>query len=339
MKDKAYQQKRRDLSRVRYAEKRRTPKWRSRKRSRKIVIRIRKIRKARQSIKPFLPHAAPTDFRLIENTDEVLEYFNNAEKRLRKGENINLNIAAIEKFSPETIALLVASLNDEDFLHQSVAVGNWPNDESLRRMMTGSGFYDHVHSKVKVVRDKENLMHREKHTKVVSEIAKTATIAGIKHVFHSGKPFDPLYNTLIECMSNTNNHANLSDQGKCFWWLFVYCHPEERRTSYTFLDLGVGIFGSAVVQDHVKTVLRKVGLYPNIRLVDDLLSGKIQSRITKDNILRGKGIPQIAKAAESEKFRSFYIIANDVKIDLKTRQKTQLKHALSGTLLHWELQC
>ena len=54
--------------------------------------------------------------------------------------------------------------------------------------------------------------------------------------------------------------------------------------------------------------------------------------------IRGKGIPQIVDNARAECFKSFYIITNDVKINLKTQHKEQLRYPLKGTLLYWELQ-
>ncbi len=117
----------------------------------------------------------------------------------------------------------------------------------------------------------------------------------------------------------------------------MYNEPEKAITSYSFLDLGVGIFESVVVKNYLKRI-RGTILYPNINLVDDLLKGKIPSRMEEDKEIRGKGIPQIVRHSQSDHFKSFYIIANDVKIDLKNQSKEQLNFNLNGTFLYWELQ-
>lgn len=330
---------RRLASLTRYSAKRRTLKWKRRKKSRKILVKIKYVREAKQKARLPISVVAPKDFSLIKNTDAVLKYFADAAKKINQGENIELDMGDIERLSPETIALLVASINDRDFCKSSTVMGNAPRDETLKKILTESGFYDHVISRGSFKAGDGNLMHKEVHHRVEGEIAKKALIFGLRHVFgRSRNFFDPLYNILIECMSNTNNHADLFTQGKCRWWLFVYCDPDQKITSYTFVDLGVGIFGSTAVKSRLQSLLKTVGLYPNVNLVDDLLAGKIKSRAARDNEIRGKGIPQIAKAAKSENFRSFYIIANDVIIDLKTEQRRQLKYALNGTMLHWELQ-
>lgn len=326
------------LRRANYQAKRRTLKWKNYKKAKRYNIYLKKERKRRQANKPPVVLPAPKLFSLIENTDEVLEYFATAENLLKKRENITFDISDVDQLTADTVALMVASINDKDFIHDSSIKGNAPKKPELHKLFTESGFYEHVMTHGSFVKGKENLLHKEVHRNVVPEVARDASLTGINHVFGNNDPYEPLYEILIECMSNTNNHANLNNQGKCNWWLYVYSDPNQKITSYTFLDLGVGIFKSAVLQNYLKGFFKGSALYKNINLVDDLLAGKIQSRIDKDKEIRGKGIPQIVDHAKLDKFRSFYIITNDVKIDLKSGAKIQLSHNLNGTILYWELQ-
>ena len=326
-------------ARVRYDAKRRTPKWKRLKKNKKKLIVGQKQREQKQSRKPFKPLVAPKLFSLIENTNVVLAYFENAKKELRSGENISLDISEVDTLTPDTIALMVANINDVDFVHNSRVVGNEPKKPNLNKLFRESGFYDHVRTSGFVRSSKSNLLHKEVNRKVVPEVAKKALLVGVKHVFGDTRPFAPLYEILVECMSNTNDHADLRGTGKCNWWLYVYCDPVEKLTSYSFLDLGVGIFKSAIVQNYLKNVFKGTPLYKNIYLVDDLLAGNIKSRVYgSDKEIRGKGIPQIVDHAKSLHFRSFYVITNDVMINLKSGYKEQLKHTLDGTFLYWELQ-
>jgi hypothetical protein len=206
-------------------------------------------------------------------------------------------------------------------------------------MMTESGFYEHVRTKNKFKQSGASLLHKEKHTKVEPEVAKLVIEHGSNRVFNGVKKPDlgSMYDVLIECMSNTNSHADLTKEGSCYWWLFVHNDPHGKVSAYTFLDLGVGIFKSTTVKGYVTNVKKIVGFYPNINIVADLLAGNIKSRAKVDTDIRGKGIPQIVANAKNSIFRTFYIIANDVKIDLKTGASEQLQHSLNGTLLYWEL--
>ena len=328
----------RRLAQIRYSAKRHTKKWKNRKKARKRGAQRAILQSRRQKTKPPIILPAPRSFSFVEKTNDVLRYFDEAEKKLKSGENITIDISDVDVLTSDTIALMIASIKDVDFCHGSIITGNAPKKPNLLKLFNESGFYEHVLTRGYFVTSKENLLHKEVNRKVVSEVAKSASLTGIRHVFGNEKPFEPLYEILIECMSNTNNHAIPHDRGKCNWWLYVYSEPNKKITSYSFVDLGVGIFKSTVVQQGLKNMFKGTILYKNINLVDDLLAGKLQSRIDEDKEIRGKGIPQIVEHSKSANFKSFYIITNDVKINLKTGNKEQLAYSLNGTFLHWELQ-
>jgi len=182
------------------------------------------------------------------------------------------------------------------------------------------------------------MLHKETDYKVRPQIAKSACITGMNHALGTCEPFEPLYEILVECMQNTNNHASKEKEEKCKWWLFVYNCPETGNSKYSFLDLGVGIFESLIVKSFILKSAKAIGVLPNNHFVQDLLDGNIQSRIEKDNEIRGKGIPQIVSHAKYDQFKEFYIITNDVKINVKDGSSTPLKRSFSGTFYYWELQ-
>lgn len=324
--------------RARYQAKRHTKKWKER-RKRKHLFTMWKAQKMRKQIrKPQLPIQAPDYFSVIKNTEEVLGYLNNARDHLKKGQNVTLDISNVSVLTPPTVALMVASINNPNFIYDSVVKGNAPNRPELHKLFTESGFYDFVQSTRTFPRGSDGMLHKETHQKVVSSVAKDAVDSGVKHVFNSTKPIDSLYEILIEMMSNTNNHADLNSEGSCYWWLYVYNDPQQSLTSYTFLDLGVGIFKSAAVSNFLKNMTRGTVLYPNTRIAEDLLAGRIKSRAEVDAEIRGKGIPQIVENAKDACFGEFYIISNDVKMNLKTMEIVGLKNPLNGTMLYWELR-
>jgi hypothetical protein len=333
-------QKRYQRMRARYEARRRSPIWKKRRKQHKWNANLKRIKRRKQAISPVIQLEAPKDFSLVQNTNAVLEYLVDARKRLRQDEKVMLDVSKVEALTPESIALLVACVNDPWFIGDGIVYGNAPNREDLKKMMTESGFYEYVRTKNKFKQSGASLLHKEKHTKVEPEVAKLVIEHGRDHVFGAGttKDLGAMYEILIECMSNTNSHADLTKEGSCYWWLFVHNDPTAKISTYAFLDLGVGIFKSATVQGFLKTLGKAAGLYPNINIVDDLIKGKIKSRAKIDTDIRGKGIPQIVDNSKTDYFRSFYIIANDVKLDLKTGQKEQLQYALNGTLLYWELQ-
>lgn len=324
-------------ARTRYSAKRRTLKWKLKKLNKKLISRGISIKKQKQLNKEYIRMTAPKNFNLVDNTNEVLKYFEDSQNLLRAENNVNLDISEVDILTPPTIALMIANINSDDFIFKSHISGNAPIKHELNKLFTESGFYDHVKTKGAFKHGKNTLLHKEVHTKVVPEIAKEATQVGTRHVFNNENPLDIIYDTLVECMQNTNNHASLRHKGTCYWWLYVYSDPKKQMTSYTFLDLGVGIFNSIVIRNYIKKVFSLIPFNGNVYLVDDLLSGKIGSRLSIDREIRGKGIPQIASDSKSNFFKNFYIIANDVKIDLKSGNKEALKFNLNGTMLYWEL--
>ena len=282
---------------------------------------------------------APTNFSLINNTDEVISYINDCKRLLHEKERVLIDIENVKSITSDAIALLVACANDPSFSGKYGKLsGNAPKDTKLNKLFVESGFYKYVDSSsvMKTAQKKDdNLLHKESHFQVQPDIAKQACLYGTKHVFLNEKPFPELYEMVIEAMSNTNNHANKQKEGVTKWWLYAYNDPTG-KTCYSFVDLGVGIFDSIPVSIY-KTLTRKVGLSHNADLVNDLLDGKIKSRKKEDNRIRGKGIPQIANNSQKSVFDRAYIISNDVKIDLKTRNSEKLSNIFHGTLLDWEL--
>lgn len=336
--DNSKKAQRRRLAICRYSAKRRSRKWKYRKRLKILGLAKFRVQRKRQSKRPFKNLEAPKNFSFIDNTEEVLSYFKFAEKHLAKQNNIILDISKVDVLAADTITLMVASIKNPRFHRGSVIKGNAPEKSNLRKLFTESGFYDYVNAEGNFFSGAGNLLHYKVDKQVVPVLARKAFRLGMQHVFGSEVYFDPLYEILIECMSNTNDHADLENQGVCNWWLYVYNDPDQKVTSYSFLDLGVGIFKSAVVKNYLGNLMKNAGIYENnIKIAEELLSGRLQSRIDKDNEIRGKGLPQIVESSKSTYFKKFYIISNNVKIDLKTMEKEKLEHELSGTFLYWEL--
>ena len=299
---------------------------------------IMAIRK--RASKDYVTIKAPNRFSFIENTDDVLEYFNSCKELLHKNENVECDISNIDSLTSDAIALLAAYTNDKDFLGKYGNIrGNAPLKPDLNQIFRESGFYKFFNANrsfKQAHKPDKNMFHQESNYKVQSEIAKQACMLGTKHVFANERPFPELYEMIVEAMSNTNNHASKGKEKQVKWWLYTYISPIG-NAMYTFIDLGVGIFDSIPVQKY-KQLFRKLKITHNADLVDDLLSGKIKSRVQLDNNIRGKGIPQIARNSSQGCFKQAYLISNNVKINLKNREVEKLKQEFNGTFLFWELQ-
>lgn len=274
---------------------------------------------------------APNNFSLIENTDNILSYIKTARKVLRGKNSVKIDISQIKRLTPDIIPFLISHLRDQNFNQFMPIHGNAPENEIFKKIFTESGFYKYVQSKSKFQTSKLNIMHNESNFKVKPDIAGTAVELILEGRKYDEAYIEPIYNIFIELMSNTHHHADLKEYGTSKWWLYVYVDEENKKTSISFLDLGVGIFKSLIVRSYLKRIGQTLKLVNNSLLVQDILSGKIQSRIEIDKEIRGKGIPQIVEYAKYGCFESFYLITNNMKIDLKNGTYIKLNEELKGT--------
>lgn len=272
----------------------------------------------------------PKDFSLINNCEAVLEYFEKAGDVLKDRNQINFNLSDIENLTPDSLTLLIAKIHDQRYTRGLHIKGSGPNRTDLNSMFKASGFFEYVQSSVIHV-SSNLLIHKETHNKVEPEIAKQARILATKHTFNENRRYAPIYEILVECMANTNNHAGLDKRGLYNWWLFVYMNPNNNVTSFTFLDLGVGIFESIPVKKFRIPLFKK----HNYELVPDLLEGIISSR-TKEKE-RGRGFPLIYEHSKDLNIKRFIIISNDVYSDIKNGDHKKLNISFDGTLLYWEI--
>lgn len=252
-----------------YQAKRRTQKWKIRKRNALLKRNEEFVATQKYIKKPFLSHKAPLNMSFIDNTDEVLEYFNQAKSFFQNKEKVEFDIKDITNLTPDTITLMIAKLKDENYTKKGQFKGEAPNDPKLKKLFTESGFYNFVATSKQNKEKTKNLLHKEADYKVRPNIAKQACIFGMNHSLGRTEPFEPLYEILVECMQNTNNHASPDEKEKLKWWMFVYNCEETNTSKYSFLDLGVGIFESIIVKNYITKAAKKVGVLPNTHFVKD----------------------------------------------------------------------
>lgn len=327
-------------SRSRAEMKKRSPQFKKKRRNRLQERRLGIIREREFANRDYFPIIVPSNFSFIDNTDEMLQFIYNCQEALRINEKVECDLSKIDSLSSDAIALLAACTNDRTFLGKRGKIkGNAPKHADLQKTFIESGFYNHVNASKSLKgahRKDNNLFHQESHFKVESDIAKKACLLGTRHVLGNERPFEDLFEMLVESMSNTNNHAsNQQKDRQIKWWLYTYNNPNG-NTQYTFIDLGIGIFDS-VPATKFKRVKKALGFSHNVDIVSDLLEGRIKSREEVDNDMRGKGIPQIASNSKNPMFKRAYIISNDVKINLKSGTAEKLEANFLGTLLFWEL--
>ena len=276
---------------------------------------------------------APKELSLIDNSNEFVSYLKAIKNTSKNGHPVLIFISKVEKLTYETIAVLISFLNSKEIKNNQIH-GNAPDDINLKKIFTESGFYSFVTCETNFKSSVDNILHEESNFKVKPEIAGRVTDLIEKKLQSniSEDEIEALYNIFIELMSNTHHHADNSKYGHTKWWLFAHCADDE--INITFIDLGIGIFKSRVVKEKVKKLGINLKLMSNLVLVDDLLDGKIQSRIDIDNEIRGKGLPQILEYSKMDIFETFYIVTNDILVNLKNRDRQKLTNNFKGTMIN-----
>lgn len=297
--------------------------------------------KQRQALKKYnnknqARHAAPENFSLINNTDNIIRFFEETKQSLVSGNNLFIDIKNITNMTIDAVALLCATINDPTFNCGRTIRGNSPTDIKLAYLLRGSGFYNHVSSRDKPKSNTNVCVHKVTKNKVENEIAKSVCEKAVQKIFGELKKFRPLYEILIELMANTNNHANPEYEGAYNWWLFMDCNSTEDKVTIAFLDLGVGVINSGPVQGYLKSAFTAIGARSNSDVIKDVFHGKLRSRTALDE--RGRGMPLIYSHSKMNNFSKFIIITNRVHGNLKTDKFTELNHDFNGTLWYLELK-
>lgn len=183
---------------------------------------------ATKPLKPKQPNVfekieAPKNFSLINNTENVLLYFKEISRLFSERKQVECNLENIENMTQDAIALLIAKVKDVSFTRGLNIRGNSPIKKDLKTLWDKSGFLEHVSTNLIPTENNNNLLiHKVTNNKVENEIAKRVGEIAVKYTFNTNEKFKPLYEILIECMANTNNHAGLDKEGIYNWWILVY---------------------------------------------------------------------------------------------------------------------
>lgn len=324
------------IIRAKYEAKRRTKTWKKKKAYNKLQRRLQIQRQIERINKGIINLEAPPNFSFIDNSDEVVKYFNIVKDYVESDQPVCIDISKITNLSPDIIILQIAVLKEKKSMRVGIN-GNAPEDPNLRKIFIESGLYNFVKSRGKKrVADNNKLWKHSTNNQVKGEIAGEA-VSVCKNLFkQNGINYDTdnIYNLLVEAMSNTINHAD-KKKANINWWLYYFIDEKEETIKYSFIDLGIGIFKSASFDSYRR--IANIFVPGNSLLVKPFLEGKIISSREIDNEISGKGVKQIINCAENPEFTKFTIITNDQMINVKDKTNKSLSHSFDGTFIHFEV--
>lgn len=319
--------------RSKYEQKRHKKTYKRIKRKKKLIRKLGLKGQVYRKPHEYLPLKMPKRLSFIQYPNELLAVLALGRESAKKLIPLDIILSHVRYISCEAIALLIATFSDKDFSKVNIR-GDSPEDEKIKEIFVNSGFYNYVKSNIQNVPSINILLHQRSNKKVNTSIAKEVCLKGLLHTFKSDTIFEPLYDILIECMSNTHNHADPKEDGVYDWWLYTYFDLDTRITYYSFFDFGIGIFESILVKDYLQA-MRDHGVKRNVQLISDLYEGKIKSRTLLPE--RGKGLPQIYSYSNHPNIKNLTLITNNVYSNMSTDIHFELESNFSGTFYYWEL--
>jgi hypothetical protein len=224
---------------------------------------------------------APEVFSLIENANHSVAFLNSILNGCQNA-NVFVNLSAVRKITPEAIAVLLALIYRTRSALSMIS-GNLPTDPDCRQVINRSGFRDYVRTndnyqqydllgKVRKRSGSVETIQAKYDQRVALELIEFA----MDKLTGRRRSHGPSFAMYGELMLNTLNHASSTIGTREPWWASVYCDTDRKTACFTFIDQGVGIFGS-----HSLNLILQVSSSLRIKRRGDimkmLLEGKIQS--------------------------------------------------------------
>jgi len=282
----------------------------------------------------YLPLRVPENFSFINNTEEVIEFFEQMHELFQRKKFIDLDLSSVSALSSDTITVLVSKLKDERFTLGCNCRGNAPEDPKLQVIFKSSGFYDFVKSELKDLGPPSGSIKKRRGRKVEPEFALDLIRFATERLYGKYRKSGRVYNTLLEAMLNTREHASAEERSLETWWVSVQYDELSKSANFTFVDNGVGIFESR----EPSTLARALSLLKiksNAALLRKMLLGEIPS--STDIPYRGRGLPSMYENLQEKAIHNLIIITNDVYANIAQNKYRTLKRPFDGTFLYWEM--
>lgn len=285
----------------------------------------------------------PANFSIINNSDEVIDYFSTLIEFLKINTNarcLRFDFSAVREMTIDALMYLMAIIKfiRKEFCKVEEFSGNIPVAKEAKELFLKSGFSQLMSSSSLPVTPDESVIRICYDSSTNSKKTKDICDFVISHAGVERKNTMFLYNMLMELEVNANEHAyNEESKGrfKKKWLVFVEDIGPSFR--FTFLDIGVGIYSTIHRKLHEK--LFKQSEYA---CVISAFEGIVLRSETKMSH-RGRGLPKIKEFFDTRRIEDLRVVTNkaycygDRTTNTSTLLGKQLKRSFIGTLYYWEI--
>lgn len=292
----------------------------------------------------FSPIMAPTDFRVIENTEKCLLFFRN----IRSEESvisvgavklIRFSLKLVEKIDYGAISILTA-ISDDLKAKSIILQGDFPENSDCKKFIIDSGFLNHMYTKNNKPfpkTEKSDMIFFEKGSKILSESDNKKITNLVRSVvkYLTGEESNLLsVKTII--LEICGNSIEWSGTNNRQWLLGV--KYEEDRVIFTTTDVGKGV---------LETLHRKF-----YQLLKDSFTGRSDREIlerafdkkygsSSEEINRNKGLPSIKANFEDRNILKLKMLTNNVFLDFERKDNSKAlpkgSARFKGTFYQWEM--
>lgn len=279
---------------------------------------------------------APSVFSIINNSEEMLQFFAETKEHIAQKRLINFDMSEIKYMTADGILSMVSLF---DYWKQRDGffniLGNIPTDEACKMLLIDSGFFNYVKSNIKFSQSNPHILSIESDSLAVGLIAQKVIDFTYKHLGEEKtNQSKSIYAMLIECMCNTRQHAYIKESILPKWWLIALYDKDVNKVHFAFVDNGSGIPGT--VRKNNKERIKQI-FFNSVKdsiLIQSTLKGEFRTR-TKQGY-RGNGLPKILSYCESKVIDNLIIISNKGYVNCSNSECRELTEKFKGTLLSWD---
>lgn len=277
------------------------------------------------------PLRAPETLSLFDAPNETLKYCNTLRDHLTQpGMEIFLDLGDVQNFTSDAL-LLIRAIMDSRAYHTQIG-GNLPRDPTVASEFKESGFFDGFANPPEDLPPPKGLILKKSNNKVSTKIAAELVDFAKKHMPITRECTNACFQTLVEVMTNTHNHAgNRKQRFPQKWFVSVYCR--DQAADFSFIDLGIGILKSVPARHMLQKTGASIFSRGRTSLLKDAFEGKIGSATRKPG--RGLGLPQMKRDAENGTLSDLQVLTSDVVGSVADLDFREVSHSLRGTAFRW----
>ncbi|MEM6674308.1 MAG: ATP-binding protein [Planctomycetota bacterium] len=284
---------------------------------------------------------APSELSLIDSAAATFEFIGRILSHVHRGHKIYIDLSEVTSVRQGAVMALIAALqNAKDNGRRPSIRGNWPKSDQCTSFLVQSGFLEYLYSVPRQHSSDSLFFPISSGHDSGNDIARALTDFYIRHAVAGEVSLTRhrLYGALIECMTNTKNHAFTNVEGKrCRWWVTAHFDKPAGRIRFTFFDNGLGI-PTTVRQRLMEALLRELG--PTEALIDcklltSAMNGEERTSTKKAN--RGKGLESIHRSFTEGYIDSLVVLSNSAHFDARKTDSEPLSGPLTGTLFTWSV--